>query len=295
MLSFVELSQMVKYSTQVIGMKLNIALKRGFKSALKRYHQSLWKRPPSRELDFINRTVASFKSLKISAGGQSLKARSKRIHLKPMVEYYPYGLLLPNVHTTVEMGDLLFIYKHFLNGFLGAYRAVIVQAKYTKGKKRSWRIDTDQFYFLNHWPHFRIVKLVSKKWCPVSKKLYSIKPRTLTWATYGFVGPNATKYPVYYSSRRMLRYKTAIPSTKSFSFPVKSGIGWDSSTSFLLKFVQGFVGENLLLSTKVKVFVDDLYVFANWKPDPPGDPEWDNEKDEEGFGIVEFTAFTEEK
>ena len=270
-------------------MKLNPLLKTQFRAALSNYHQSLWRPPLSGELDFIDRTVASFQNLNIPAGRQSLKTRSKRIHLTPQVRFYRYGLLFPSKHTTVEMGDLLFIYKHYLNGVLDAYRAIIVQAKYTKGKKRSWRIDTNQFYFLAQWPSFRIVR-------PAFKKTYAIKPRALTWATYGFVGPSAIRYPLYYSSTRMLRHKKTVPSTKSFSYPVKSGIGWDSSTSFLLKFVQGLVGENLLSSMKVKVFVDDLYIVVKWKPDPPGEPEWNDGKNEEneGFGVVEFTVTSEQ-
>jgi len=268
--------------------KLNPLLKTQFRAALSNYHQSLWRRPLSGEIDFIDRTVASFQNLNLPAVNQSLKTRSKKIHPIPQVRFYRYGLLFPTQHTTVEMGDLFFVYKHFLNGALDAYRAIIVQAKYTKGNKRSWKIDPDQFYFLTQWPNFRIVR-------PAFRKTHTIKPRALTWATYGFVGPNATRYPLFYSSTRMLRRKKNVPPTKSFSFPVQSGIGWDSSTSFLLKFVQGLVGENLLSSTKVKAFVDDLYIAVKWKPDPPGEPKWTDEKYEENkaFGVVEFTVSTE--
>ena len=271
-------------------MKLNSILKRRFKSALNHYHKSLWKPALSGEIDFIDRTVASFQNLNIAAGKQSLKTRSKRFHLTPKVTFYRYGLLFPNRYTTVEMGDLLFIYKHFLNGVLDAYRAILVQAKYTKGKKKSWEIDTKQFFFLTQWPIFKIAR-------KAFTQLHSIKPKTLTWATYGFVGPNAIRYPVYYSSTRMLRHKKTVPSTKSFSFPVQLGIGWDSSTSFLLKFVQGLVGENLLSSTKVKAFVDDLYIVVKWKPDPPGESEWNDEKNEEkeGFGVIEFTVTSKQR
>ena len=266
-------------------MKLNPLIKMQFKTALSNYHQSLWRPSLSGEIDFIDRTVASLQNLNIRAGRQSLDTRSKRIHLTPQVRFYRHPLLFPRKYTTVEMGDLLFVYKHFLNGVLDAYRAIIVQAKYTKEKKKSWKIDADQFYFLTQWPRFKIIRPMSKIW-------RSIKPRALTWASYGFVGPNAIRYPLYYSSKRMLRYKKTVPSTKSFSFPVQPGIGWDSSTSFLLKFVQGLVGENLLLNTRVKTFVDDLYVIAKWKPDPPGELErYDDKNDEnEGFGVVEFTV-----
>jgi len=269
--------------------KINPLLKTRFKAALSNYHRILRRPSLSGEIDFIDRTVASFQNLNIPAGNQTLKTRSKRIHLTPQVRFYRYSLLHPGKHTTVEIGDLLFIYKHFLNGILDAYRAIIVQAKYTKGKKKSWKIDTDQFYFLLQWPRFKIVRPASKKW-------HSIRPSTLTWASYGFVGSNATRYPLYYSSTRILRHKKAVLSTKSFSFAVHPGVGWDSSTSFLLKFVQGLVGENLLSSVKVKSFVDNLYVVVKWKPDPPEELEWHEEKNEEkeGFGVVEFTVTSEQ-
>jgi len=188
------------------------------------------------------------------------------------------------------MGDLLFIYKHFMNGVLDSYRGILVQAKYTKGKRRAWKVATKQFYFLAQWPIFEIVK-------PRFNKRYLIKPRALTWSAYGFVGQNATRYPIYYSSDRMARHKGGIPSTKSFTFHVKSDYSWDCSRSFLMKFAQGLVGENLLINQNTKSLVDDLYVVMGWKPDPPGEPKWDDvsPKDDEGFGIVELTVSSEGK
>jgi len=46
---------------------------------------------------------------------------------------------------------------------------------------------------------------------------------------------------------------------------------------------------------KVKTFVDDLYTIVKWKPDPPGELEWNEKKNEEneGFGVVEFTVISE--
>ena len=207
-------------------MKLNNVLKGKFKSALDTYHRSLWNPSLSGEIDFIDRTVKGFQTLSRSSGNQSFKTRSKKIHLTPQAQFYRYGLLFPNVHTTVEMGDLLFIFKHFSNGSLDAHRGILVQVKYTKGKEKSWKIETDQFYFLTQWPKFRIVKPKFNKW-------YSTKPTALTWATYGFVGQYAVNYPVYYSSSRMLRTKRSVLSTKSFTFSIKTSIGWDSSTSYL--------------------------------------------------------------
>lgn len=51
----------------------------------------------------------------------------------------------------------------------------------------------------------------------------------------------------------------------------------------------------MLSSKKVKAFVDDLYITVKWKPDPPGELEWKDDKYEENeaFGVVEFTVSTE--
>lgn len=185
------------------------------------------------------------------------------------------------------------VYKHYLNGVLDASRASIVQAKYTPGNKRTWKIDTDQFYFMTQWPSFRILGATSKRW-------HSIRPRALTWGGYGFVGPKATRYPLYYSSARMLRSKTTALGTNSFNFPAVAGIGWDSSTSFLMKFAQGLIGEDLS-NTRVKSLVDEIYRHLRLRPDPPGDPpenpESHNERDKQkfAFGIVEFVVTSEER
>ncbi len=42
--------------------------------------------------------------------------------------------------------------------------------------------------------------------------------------------------------------------------------------------------------------MDDLYIVVKWKPDPPGELEWheDENEENEGFGIVEFTVTSEQ-
>jgi hypothetical protein len=269
--------------------KLHPQLKAQFKAALSNYHKTLRSRFLRREIDFIDLTVASFQNLNFFAGNQNLKTRSKRIHLTPQVRFCRYGFLFPNKSITVEMGDLLFVFKHFLDGVLEGYRAVIVQAKYTADNKRTWKIDTNQFYLLTEWPSFRIVR-------PTFNRLYSLKPRAFSWAMYGFVGPNAANYPIYYSSERMLRQIVSIPKTNPWNFDVQPLSGWDSSTSFFSKFIQGFAGENLLSNPAHRALVNDLYIVAGWKPDPPEEPRWENmNAEKKGFGIVEFVVASRER
>jgi len=262
-------------------MKLNESLKSNFKSILHDYHDSLGNPSLTGELDFINRTVVSFQQVNISAGNQKLKTRSKKISETQKIRFYPYGPLFPDKYTTVELGGLLFIHKYILKGEVDSYRATISQVTFTKSKERLWTINTNQFSFLTQWQRFKMA--------PAFSKWYLLKPRMLTWATYGFLGPHISKYPFYYSSKRMFNYMITLPSTLSFNFPVNTRIGWDSSTSFLHKFVQGLVGENLLANAPIKSFVDDMYSLFKWKPNHKRELKMTEANNgEKCFGIIEF-------
>jgi hypothetical protein len=92
----------------------------------------------------------------------------------------------------------------------------------------------------------------------------------------------------------MLKYITKIPSTPSFNFPVNIRIGWDSSTSFLNKFIQGLVGENLLTNAPIKSFVEDIDTRFQWKPDNQRELQMNEVNNgEKCFGIIEFTVTSE--
>jgi hypothetical protein len=183
-----------------------------------------------------------------------------------------------------EIGDLLFVYKYLLRNKLVAHRASIVQTKYTSGTRKSWTIDTAQYDLMSHWPKFQLISPAR------FHKIYDLKPKACSWATYGFIGPNAAKNPLFFSSKRMLRKYPAPPSTHfSFNLNHMHAI-WLHSTGFLSKFLQNLIGENLLSNTNIKDFVDDLYKTANLLPDPPGECEWNNREpeDKKSFGIIEF-------
>lgn len=269
-------------------MNLSPQIKAKLRAQLTAYHNSLWTPPLSGELEFLDRTVSSLNNLKISAPNQLITTRSKRVHLSPKVSFSKF--LFPTNLITKELADLVLVYKHFVNGVLSNHRATLVQSKYTPKKRRSWRIDADQFFLMTQWPIFKIVS--PKRF----KNLFHVRPRTLTWSTYGFVGALALRFPVYFSSARILRLKTHIPLTKTFSFGLQTPSGWDSSPSFLMKFLQGLVGENLLKNKSVKDLIRTLYILADWEVDPPDELERNFEKPEEnkGFGIVEFTVRTED-
>lgn len=269
-------------------MRLDQPLRQLFENELWNYHRSLWNPPLTREIDFINRTVSGFQNITLTSGKQSISTRSHMIHATPQLKYFPKGPIFQNIFHRVEMGDLLFIYKHIVNGNLVSYRGIVVQAKYTSGNNRAWRVDRNQFFFLNNWPHFEIIR-------PRFNRMYLLNPSAKTWATYSFLGQNSTNYPIYYSSKRMLHHLGGMPTTHHFTYHTRPNVCWDYSKSFLMKFAQGYVGENLLHNQNIRDFVSDIYMIMNWEPDPPGEPDWTNVEfsDDEGFGVVEFTITTE--
>ena len=270
--------------------KLNSSLKNRFRAKLTSYHQTLGP-SISDEEDFIDRTVQAFKNYRASVGKQFLKARSIKIHRKPIACFPPCSPAFSSKSICRELGDLLFVYKHFSKGSLDANRASLVQTKYTGGTRKTWSIETGQFCLMTGWPMFTIVKPAR------FSKSYYFRPKAFTWATYGLVGPRAISYPLYFSSARIMRtYSSQASSSKHFSFTIqRDPMPWDFSSGFFSRFVHGLIGENLLSNSAVKTLVVDLYKVAKWIPDSPGEFEWSNEKSEKkgGFGIIEFVV-TEE-
>jgi len=270
-------------------MSLSPTIKAQLRTELATYHNSLWKPPLNRELEFLDRTVSSLNNIRISTRNQAISSRCKRIHLSPKVRFFRTQLPTPSP-TTTELSDLIFVYKHIVNGVLKDYRAILAQTKFTSQKRKTWHIDTNQFFLMTQWPRFKIVSPAKFK-CG-----FHIRPKSRTWSTYGFVGPLASRFPIYFSSSRILQIKSHIPSTKSFSFSLKPLSGWDSSPSFFMKCLQGLIGENLLKNKPAFQLIRTLYILAEWEVDPSDELEWNSEKieDDKGFGIIEFTVRTEE-
>ena len=264
-------------------------MKGRFRWILKNYHNTLNNMQITKEMDFIKRTVDSFSDINISQNDQSISTRTGKIHQTPRIRYYPNGLLFTNVYHQIEMGDILLIYKYVVNGTLIYYRGVIVQVKHTNTKKHTWHIDSNQFKFLVNWPIFEIV-------LPRCNRYFYIQPQMLSWATYTFVGKNATRYPIYYSSSRMAQHRRMqnlqMMPNRDFSFSVKPHFNWDCSGSYFMKFIQGLIGENLLKNNNARDLVHNICIMSGLEPDPPGEPDWREFKksDEETFGVIEFTV-----
>ena len=270
--------------------RLNSSLKKQFRAKVSSYHQSLTTFITDEE-DFIDKTVNAFKNFRASRGRQSLRTRSIKIHRKPIVCFPSCSPIFSSKKICREIGDLLFVYKHFSKGFLDAHRASLIQAKYTSETRKTWSIETGQFCLMTRWPKFSLVQPAR------FSKDYDLRPNAFTWSTYGLVGPNTTSYPIYFSAARILRiHKRQASSTKHFNLTLRSNpLPWDFSAGFFSRFVHALIGENLFSNSPVKTLVDDLYKVVEWTPDPPGEFEWSNQKSEKegSFGIIEF-VITEE-
>lgn len=269
-------------------MVLNQNLKNSFKQLLANYHNDLCGNPPTNEVDFIDKTVQCFDNKNLNYQNQRLTTRSIKIHPTPQVRYYPNGFQNQNLSYEIEIGDILYIFKHRVNGVIETRRAIVVQAKFTKENKRRWGVNIEQFRFLCEWHPFHIVS-------PVLPGNHHLFPEARSWAMYAFFGPNALKYPVYYSANRIRNHRGGIPAGGSFTYYIKPHYSWDTDTSFFMKLIQGYLGENLLKNINIAQFINQLYVYMQWLPDPPGDPQWNGEsiKGKKGLGIIEFTLESE--
>ena len=266
-------------------------LKAQFKTQLNNYHNSLRNPVLQNEVDYINRTVTHFSGINLPGVTQSLTTRSAKIHSTPLARFAPCTPAIARLNQAKEIADILLIYKHFTNGNLDAYRGSLVQAKFTKDslRKRWTHVDSGQYCLLTRWPTFSIVSPFH------FFRQYNIHPNAKSWSTYGLVGPNVLTQPIFYSAQRMLNQLGTFPPGASFTFNAQPS-KFDSSQSFLMKFIQERLGENLLTNQPIADFVIDLYKVAGLEPDPPGEyEEVSDEKRKKGpFGIVEITSRVED-
>lgn len=270
---------------------LNANIKQAFRALLAQYHASLSQPRLQDELDYIRRTVDFFDNIPLLVGGsQSVRTRSASIHGTPLAEFVACTYAFHRLRIEKEIADIVLVYKHFTNGNMDAYRASLIQAKFSRNvRKISWSgVDAGQFCLLSSWPTFLITSPLR------FFKQYSLTPRNLTWSTYGLVGPDIIHQPIFYSADRMLRQLGAFPQDEKFLF-VATPTRFDFSQSYFLKFIQALIGEDLLTNSPVRNFIIDLYKIVDLEPDPPGEFErvgTDRIK-KQPFGVVEFTVSDE--
>lgn len=265
--------------------KIHPTLKNQFRTFLRQYHLQITNPRLQNEIDYIDKTVAAFQNINITTETQKLRTRSAKIHQTPLATFIPCTAAFNKPKIDKEIADILLVYKHFTKNILDVHRASLIQAKFSRNKKRiSWNnIDSGQFCLLATWPTFQITSPLR------FLRQYTLLPRNRTWSMYGLVGPKIVYLPIFYSSERMLIERGAFPLGKYFTFRANPTV-FDYSNSFFMLFVLGCIGENLLTNSQILQFIIDLYIIAGLKPDPPGDYEEVTETQikKRSFGIIEI-------
>ena len=147
--------------SQLTYMAYNI-FKGRIRNILTGYHNTLKSRKLSNERDFIGSTTSFFRNRSVQYGGYNLRIRSAYIDRSPIVQFY-HITPWPNPDRR-EVGDMLLVSKFIRGGQIIKNRATIVQCKFTKMYKRSWKdIDTAQLYLIYRWPDFERVRPKPKK------------------------------------------------------------------------------------------------------------------------------------
>lgn len=261
-------------------------LKNKIRKMLDIYHSNLKSPQLTGELDFINRSVRFLGNAYGTHAYETFITRSKNIDKSPIAEFF-HQVSCPNPSRR-EIADILLVSKIIHYGRLVRYRAILVQSKLTKNPQTKWSgVDSAQFYLVLNWPSFTRVK-------PKPLKQYVLEPKSMLWGTYAFVGPNVLNYPIYASPSKILRNNPNIFAQKSFTYTPQNLNGYNTSPSFLMRLIEGQLGEDLLKNIAIRDFVEELYRMVDLSPDPPDEFKWDDVRREdktERFGVIEFTTY----
>lgn len=244
------------------------------------YERAVMGRSFQNEIDYIRRTLAFFSQQRLGPRNHRVETQASVIHGSPRIEYISQ---LTNQPVHVEFADLIFVFKHYFNQNLVEKRGLFVQCKY-EPTGYTWHIDQEQFDFLSSYPQFRF-------WRPLRNNWYTINPVAISWAMYGFGAQIAPNTPIYQPVERIRQNAINIPRGRH-NFPYNiNPLGWDSNRSFLLRLMQGRLGENLLRNADMATLIHDLYIAVHLAPDPPSDMEFDKDiptDAKSGIGLIEI-------
>jgi hypothetical protein len=264
-----------------IKLTLNPTTKHDIRRFVNGYVRSVQHYPFTSEIDYIRKTVQYFSNRSLGPPNGRIVTQASEIHGTPKVEYFSQWI---NDLVEIEFADLIFVYKHIINRVIVEKRAVFVQCKYTKSSGYDWDIQQNQFDFLSTFPCFRFSS-------PRHPKIYYIEPNAISFAMYGFGAAWTPSTPIYQPAKRILKNRANKPHVKTkFNYLVNPILGWDSSQSFLLRLMQGRLGENLMKNDLVDDLFKDLYVAVGMTPDPPDDLKFIELKDknEKGIALIEI-------
>ncbi|MEM1577313.1 MAG: hypothetical protein QXT98_07365 [Archaeoglobaceae archaeon] len=219
------------------------------------------RREPEIVKDFVTRVS------KIPPRGP-IRVKTHFIHQKPMISFVKK---FPNGRSRCELGDILFINKQInAHGNLVLYKSSLSQVKKSQ--------DTNDFHLTI--PRHQLEFYSKPDFFPFrfGKETRLLRPSSRWYAHFLSI-----------SHAEDLCFSFYVPS-HSWTKPHVIGRCFGN---FLTLFVSGQVGENLLRNRIFRDLITDIYRFCGASPDPP--EEFEEDREEGGFGIIEFTTKIEGK
>jgi len=198
------------------------------------------------------------------------KCKTIEIHKKPIVKY--------GDNQKCELGDYFVNVKYENSGEAIGSRLVIYQVKYTK--KSTWGLNKKQLLLLSNWPTFSFGKQ------GFGTNTFTLNNTTNDLGTYSFIGkPNNTfTFPAAIVQN--------IQKTNSLNSNNLCGIYPYILANAIYHQLIWKYGEPITENTNHKLFLETLYRYVRFAPDPPDEFKgyMINENDKKTFWGIEIVA-----
>jgi hypothetical protein len=236
--------------------------------------------------------AASFTTF--SRPGVNVTCRYHEVHQKPRVK-------VPSRHFECELGDLLVVVKYRLpNGTFEA-KSILYQVKMCKRGQRTADIDQNQLTLLTEWPEFYFGKTASG-----SPQSFRLSPYEVEFGSYLIAqrNPAENDYLIPYLVLPPIQWWCGAvygiaPTALRVQLDGPTKIDLDrvvepcADVCMMVRHMMFESGEHHHHNESVRNFVDALYRYIGWAPDPPDEFEgFFRETNNEGigFGVLELTV-----
>lgn len=188
--------------------------------------------------------------LRLSNNTIGFHCRQKEIHQKPIVRLY-------GGRRGCELGDYFVMVKYWYNNQLLGKKALINQFKFSK-KQANWQINQRQLILLSDWPPFAFGRKSS------GYNLFSISPMTPEFGSY-WLGGKSCQISLFLTAQDIvcLQTKKRLKLDK-----VHKSVRIEGPLS-LLSAIAWRLGEYIPPSSDIERFLEALYRYIGWAPDPP--------------------------
>lgn len=245
-----------------------------------------------REVEYFREFFYSFQNFinSYKIPGIDFVCKAKEIHRKPIVQMLD--------STRCELGDYFINVKYMSNGRLLGKKLIIYQFKIGNGK---WNIDQKQLKLMKDWPTFAFGRSAS------GVKSYNLHPKTVELGSYWLVDSSCFCSRGFYSSGFYSSgfYGSGFYSSGGLSsaldiynYQHNNRLGNHEAQKIRLCGETGLIsqlgwksGELIEKDSDLSDFLDALYRYIGFDPDPPDEFDGFTTKEGSGsFGGVEIIA-----